>query len=44
MNVLNEKMRIIRNQIEAEKKKDTPNYANIQKLENELKNYLKGVS
>ena len=40
MNILNEKLRIMRVQLEMEKKKPNPNYQNIKKLQNELKSLV----
>ncbi len=44
MNVLNEKARILRIQIEVEKSKENPNWSNIQTMKKELQQCIEGLN
>lgn len=44
MNVLNEKARILRTQIEYEKRKENPNWSNIQCMKKELQQCIEGLN
>ena len=43
MNQMNEKIRIIRIQIEAERKQENPNWERVEQLSNELSELLEGA-
>ena len=43
MNQMNETIRIIRIQIEAERKQENPNWERVEKLSNELSELLEGA-